>query len=197
MSRPRIRTIKPDCWADEAISPLSRDARLLFIVLVTFADDDGRFRDLPAQIIGHGYPEDADVTSRRVTAWMDELVLSGVVVRYEVDGKRYGTFPKWHNHQRINRFSPSKLPPYPGRDVTIVTHPSHDKPRAFSVSDHGVLTENSVSAHDGSVYVLSDRSPPDRECGEEGSTNSARAQATSEPSVMQFRGCGRERGEVA
>lgn len=194
MSRPRIRTVKPDCWADESISPLSRDARLLFIVLVTFADDDGRFRNLPAQIIGHGYPEDADVTSRKVGTWMDELVISGIVVRYTVGGKSYGTFPKWHNHQRINRYSPSKLPPYPGRDVTIVPHPSHDKPRASSVSDHGKLTESSVSAHDKLRVVLTDRSSPEGK-GREGSTNNARAQATPEPSVMQFTSCGRAGGE--
>jgi hypothetical protein len=195
MSRPRIRTVKPDCWSDEALSPLSRDARLLFIVLVTFADDDGRFRDLPAQIIGHGYPEDPDVTPRKVNAWMDELVVSGVVVRYEVDGKGYGTFPKWHNHQRINRYSPSKLPPHPGREVAIVPHPTHDKPRANSVSDHGELTENSVSAHDKLRVVLTEGSPPEGK-GREGSTNSARAQTPVRASEMQFRGCGRERGVV-
>lgn len=176
MSRPRIRTVKPDCWADEAISPLSRDARLLFIVLLTFADDDGRFRDLPAQIIGHGYPEDADATPRKINAWMDELVIGAIVVRYSVDGSRYGTFPKWHKHQRINRYSSSKLPAYPGQDVVVVPHPSHGRRPANSVSDHGELTENSVRTHDKVLHVLSEPSSPDRECGV-GSTNNARAQA--------------------
>lgn len=176
MSRPRIRTVKPDCWADEAISRLSRDARLLFVVLLTVADDDGRFRDLPAQIIGHGYPEDVDVTARKVNAWMGELVAGGILVRYEVDGSGYATFPNWHIHQRINRYLPSKLPSCPGPHVPIEPHPSHAKRREDSMSNQAQLTENSVRTHDKVLHVLTESSSPDRECGV-GSTNSARAQA--------------------
>lgn len=36
-SRPRIRTLKPECWQDEKIGQLSRDARLLFVGLITMA----------------------------------------------------------------------------------------------------------------------------------------------------------------
>lgn len=187
MSRLRIRSVKPDCWADESISPLSRDARLLFVVLLTFADDDGRFRNLPAQIIGHGYPEDEDVTVRKLGAWMSELVCGGIVVLYTVGASDYGTFPKWHKHQRINRYSPSKLPPYGGRDVAIVPHPTHDKRDEDSVRPHAQLTENSVRT----PCVLTESSPPDREYGEEGNNNGARAQATAGPSLMQFNRCGR------
>lgn len=162
MSRLRIRSLKPDCWGDEKISPLSRDARLLFVVLITFADDDGRFRDLPAQIIGHGYPEDIDVTPRKIGAWMDELEASGVVVRYEVDGKGYGTFPKWHKHQRINRWTKSVLPRCPRDAADVILH---DKDDVASVNAHGVLTEDSVSTHDKTTHALTESSSPDRECG--------------------------------
>lgn len=159
MSRPRIRSFKPDCWSDDAISPLSRDARLLFAVLVTFADDDGRFRDLPAQIIGHGYPEDDDVNARKVNAWVSELVGAGVVVRYTVDDRHYGTFPNWHTHQRINRYTPSSLPPCPRTPgVVIVQHPSHDKPRETSLNAHGEISEVSRSDQ----RELTKTSPPDR-----------------------------------
>lgn len=152
----RIRTLKPGCWADEEISSLSRDARLLFTVLITFADDDGRFRDLPAQIIGFGYPEDPGVTPRKIEAWMAELAATGIVWRYKAAGKQYATFPNWHRHQHINRYTPSRLPPVPLTDpVVIVPH----KSRAS-------LTEDSVSPHD----TLTERSLPDRERGEEGST---------------------------
>lgn len=157
MSRLRIRTIKPDCWADEAISPCSRDARLLFAVLITLADDDGRLRDLPAQIIGHGYPEDNDATARKVTAWMDELVATGIVVRYTAGGKGYATFPKWHKHQRINRYTRSHLPPCLTAGVVIVPHKSEEQ----SGSPHDGCDEDSMSSHG----AFTEDSRPDRECG--------------------------------
>jgi hypothetical protein len=165
MSRLRIRSLKPDCWGDEKIRPLSRDARLLFVVLLSFADDDGRFRDLPAQIIGHGYPEDTDVTARKVGQWMDELAAIGVLVRYEIDGKGYGTFPNWHKHQRINRWTRSELPRCPAGQLTpgvvIVRH----KEDAVSVNDHGEITEDSVRTHDKTLHAITEDSHPDREYG--------------------------------
>lgn len=148
MSRLRIRSIKPDCWADEAISPLSREARLLFVVLITFCDDDGRCRYMPSQIIGHGYLEDEDVTPADIERWIVELEASSVVVRYEVKGKHYATFPNWHKHQRINRHTPSTLPPCPRRaGVVIWPRKTHDKPDGTSLSPHDKLTEDSVSTH--------------------------------------------------
>lgn len=110
MSRPRIRTLKPENWADEAVGRVSRDARLLRDVLITFADDDGRWRHLPAAIIGHGYPYDEDVSAKLVRRWVDELVAEGIVIIYEHDAVAYGCFPKWHLHQQINKYSPSALP---------------------------------------------------------------------------------------
>lgn len=165
MSRQRIRSVKPDCWVDESISSLSRDARLLFMVLITFADDDGRFRDLPAQIIGHGYAEDSDVTAKKIGAWMDELVAAGVVLRYEVDGKAYATFPNWHVHQRINRWTASTLPRCTTSNGREIVRHKDDKGDEPSRSPHGLITESSVSAHDKPTYTLSEPSRPDRECG--------------------------------
>jgi hypothetical protein len=140
----RIRTIKPALWCDEEIRSCSRDARLLCVVLITFADDDGRWHNLPRLIGGFGYPEDDDATPRKITAWTDELAATGVLVRYEVNGNPYATFPNWHAHQRINRYTPSTLPPCPPTPgVVIVPHKSHDKLTDPSVNDPGVVTESS------------------------------------------------------
>jgi hypothetical protein len=76
--RPRIRTIKPEMWADEKVGQLSRDARLLFVGLITMADDEGRLRGCPAAILGHVFPYDDDALrkldgmacgDRRRAAW--------------------------------------------------------------------------------------------------------------------------------
>src|SRR3712207_884928 len=98
MSRPRIRTIKPELWADERIGALSRDARLLLIGLVTMADDEGRLRALPAAILGHCFPYDDDAP-RKLSKWLREITDSGAVIAYTVDGKPYIAFRHWKRHQ--------------------------------------------------------------------------------------------------
>lgn len=138
MSRPRIRTLKPDNWADEAVGAISRDARLLRDVLVTFADDDGRWRHLPARIIGHGYPYDDDVTAAKIKRWTGELIRVGLVIVYEIGGVDYGCFPRWHAHQRINRYTPSSLPACDDPRVVL---------RESSSTSHAQLSEDSSTAH--------------------------------------------------
>jgi hypothetical protein len=107
--RPRIRTLKPEMWADEKIGALTRDARLLFVGLITMADDEGRFRALPSGILGHVFPYDEDA-SRRLEKWMRELETQGLVLRYEADGFTYGSLNGWGRHQKINRPTASSLP---------------------------------------------------------------------------------------
>jgi len=43
----RIRTIKPEFPHSESMGRVSRDARLLFVMLFTIVDDEGRARRHP------------------------------------------------------------------------------------------------------------------------------------------------------
>jgi hypothetical protein len=139
--RPRIRTIKPEMWSDEKIGQLSRDARLLFVGLITMADDEGRLRALPAAILGHVFPYDADATAARLTKWMDELCASGLVVTYTVADRPYAVLPGWSKHQKINRANPSELPPCPF-NVTDVSRTCHGSITDSSVKTHGVVSDD-------------------------------------------------------
>lgn len=105
----RIRTIKPDFWGSGDIKPLSRDARLLFVGLISMADDEGRFLGALNAINGFVYPND-DLPTAKVRRWLGELVDGGIVHLYECDGVTYGCLPSWHKHQAINRPSESKYP---------------------------------------------------------------------------------------
>lgn len=116
MSRPRIRSLKPELWQDERVGRLSRDARLLLIGLVTMADDEGRLRALPATILGHVFPYDQDAP-RKLTGWLHEISESGVILCYEHDDLPYVAFRHWARHQRINRATPSPLPAPPDQGV--------------------------------------------------------------------------------
>jgi hypothetical protein len=136
VTRPRIRSIKPETWHDEKIGPCSRDARLLFWVLVTMADDEGRLRATQSMILGHGYPYDIEAP-KRLSKWLEELEATGAILRYTVDSKPYIAFRHWRRHQRINRATKSCLPTPPDRIVLMEN----------SVNDHGAFTNGSVNEH--------------------------------------------------
>jgi hypothetical protein len=105
----RIRSLKPSFWSDEAVADLSRDARLLLIGLISFADDDGRFLASTSAIAGYIYPHD-DLSTVKIRKWLDEIASVGIIRLYTVNRREYGHFPKWSTHQRINKPQPSTLP---------------------------------------------------------------------------------------
>lgn len=114
---PRIRTLKPEVHQHERIGRLSDKARLLFFGLVTLADDEGRFRALPSVVLGHVFPYDAAVTPARLAKLLAEVEASGTLLLYAVDGVPYGAFRNWRDHQRIDKPTPSELPPPPDAAV--------------------------------------------------------------------------------
>lgn len=118
VSRARIRTIKPELWQDERIGDLSRDARLLFVGLVTMADDEGRLRALPAGILGHVFPYDQDAP-KKLDGWLSEVEATGMIVGYQNGGRPYMAFRNWARHQKINRASDSVLPPPPNDAIRV------------------------------------------------------------------------------
>jgi hypothetical protein len=113
MGRTRIRTIKPVIWEHEKLGRLSRDERLLFIVLITMADDDGRLRALPRQIIGHGYSHDR-ISERQVEKWLGSLERNQLITRYGTGREVFLAIRGFRKHQRINRYTASVLPSPPG-----------------------------------------------------------------------------------
>lgn len=106
----RIRTIKPAFWGDEKTSHLTREARLLFIGLISMADDQGRFLASHAAIAGYVFPNDEDITPKRLAAWLEEITASKMVIVYHCGHIRYGVIPNYSKHQAINRPTPSTLP---------------------------------------------------------------------------------------
>lgn len=110
----RIRTIKPEMWQDERLASVSIPSRLLFVMLISTADDAGRFRAAGPLLRGALFPwDEASVKSDDVAAWLAELAGQGLVRVYEVGGVTYGDLPKWQKHQRIDNAARSLLPPHP------------------------------------------------------------------------------------
>lgn len=115
MSRPRIRTVKPEMRKDERYGRMTRDARELFNGMITIADDEGRFRALSSSLVDL-FPYDDDAP-RLLKKWVAEIKDSGMVLFYIVEGVPYGAFRNWRRHQRINKPIPSELPAPPDPEV--------------------------------------------------------------------------------
>jgi hypothetical protein len=109
----RIRSLKPELWLSPQVMNLSHSARLMFVGLITQADDDGRgladVRRLKAAI----FPGD-DITTLQVSAWLAECKDQALAALY--DAAPHGSLYQltgWH-HQKIKKPLPSQYPPPPG-----------------------------------------------------------------------------------
>lgn len=109
----RIRTIKPEFWTDDLIGSLARDHRLLFIATWNLADDEGLLRWSAPYLKGAVFPYDDDIGIADVESAMETLVGARVVFPY-LGGRsqqKLAYVVNFHKHQKVNRPSPSKLPP--------------------------------------------------------------------------------------
>ena len=95
----RKRFLTPDIWSDAFIAKLSPQERLLFIGMITLADDEGRLRASPSYLKGEIFPEDA-LTEQEVGALRDRLARrKSSVYLYKVAGMSFVLLPKWCKYQ--------------------------------------------------------------------------------------------------
>jgi hypothetical protein len=107
----RIRTIKPEFPQSESMGRVSRDARLCFVNLFTIVDDAGRTRGSSRLLASLLYPYDEDAGSL-MEGWLDELERETCIARYEAEGNCYLQISNWLKHQKIDKPSLSRLPPF-------------------------------------------------------------------------------------
>lgn len=109
---PRIRSIKPQFFSDEKVGKLTRDARLLFIGIWCWSDDEGIIIWLPEYLRSIIFPYDG-FTVQEVQALMKQLTNKKMVRAYRTKrnhGETYAQVVNFNVHQRINRPQPSSLP---------------------------------------------------------------------------------------
>lgn len=105
----RIRSIKPEFWTDEKVVELSPFARLLFIGLWNFADDEGRMIYSPTRIKLQILPAD----SANVSELIGEIRGKSLVTVYAVDGIEYLQIVGFAKHQKVDKRQQSKYPSPP------------------------------------------------------------------------------------
>ena len=111
---PRIRSIKPEFWKSEVVGRCSILARLTFIGMWNFADDDGRGRGSDSYLYGEIHAYSKAGTRRRFKSALKELEESNLVEFYKDDrGCAYYWIKGFNSHQKIDHPKPSRLPPPP------------------------------------------------------------------------------------
>lgn len=98
----RIRTIRPEFYQSESVGSMAWKARLVFINLWSYVEDNGVNLDNPRLFRGQCMPYDDSVLDDIEDAFA-ELEQCGSIIRYERDGKRLlfvPGFEKWQNIQR-------------------------------------------------------------------------------------------------
>lgn len=152
----RIRTIKPEFPQSESMGRVSREARLLFILLWTLCDDEGRTRAASRMLASLLYPYDDDAP-QLIDGWLAELERENCIRRYVVDGCTYLEVCNWLTHQKIDRPGKSKLPPFSesSRALANPREPSSLDQGRDQGKDHGEERESGARAPAPSKRVRS------------------------------------------
>ncbi len=112
----RIRTVKPEFWTDERVGEVSPNARLLFIGTWNFADDHGGIDRSAKQLKAQVFPYDQIDCEPLV----QELLVVGLLVEYEANGKKYLHIKGFAQHQKVEK---------PGKPRVPIYEPSVSPPR--------------------------------------------------------------------
>ena len=105
----RKRMIDPSFWTDEKLGECSIQERLLFMGLISHADDEGYGRANPKLLRSSIFPYD-DLRASDFEKWLSNLGGLNLVVLYTVNGQAYYYLPNFTKHQTINKPTKSDLP---------------------------------------------------------------------------------------
>ena len=152
----RIRTVKPEFWTSEQVMECSPLARLAFIGMWNFCDDNGVHPASCKTLKAEVFPGD-DLTAADVQSLVNELLQQRLLAEFHAESRRWWFVTGWH-HQLINRPSKSRypLPPRPA-PLPKAAGPEADQDQPETSSTPRSLTEDSVSPHG----VFTERSLPE------------------------------------
>lgn len=142
----RKRMLSPDIWESESFSLLSDQAKIVFIGLISLADDDGRGKANPAFIKSTLFPYDEKRRVADIKSALSEIARCMSTQFYSVDGNDYYFMKNWKKWQKIDKPSKSKLPAPPDSGVGALYTESEDfqKFDEYSTNTRRILDEQST-----------------------------------------------------
>ena len=114
----RIRTIKPEFFTSEQIVECSTSARLLFVGLWCFCDDNGVHPASAKRLKMEVFPGDA-ITDDEIGTLVDELINNRLLIEFNHKHERFWSVTGWKKHQKIDKPS-TKYPTSDDKNSTII-----------------------------------------------------------------------------
>lgn len=146
----RKRMIDPNFWIDEKLGECSITERLLFMGLISNADDEGYGRANSKLVKAMIFPYD-DFTSDEIENWLLKLNSSKIITLFVYNGQTYYYLPNFLNYQVINRPTKSSLPHFDTEGVELIEEEqkeaTHTQLTEHSVNTHTQFSEGSVNTH--------------------------------------------------
>ncbi len=143
----RIRCVKPEFWTSEQVISCSQLARLAFIGLWSFCDDNGVHAASYVRLKAEVFPGDS-ISIDEIKHLISELINNNLLREYSVDEKSYWIVTGWKQHQRIDK--PTYKYPLPQSSLRKLDD--------HSTNSLGNLADNSTSSR----RLVDKSSPPDR-----------------------------------
>ena len=108
----RIRSIKPEFFTSEVVASLPLSARLTFIGLWTYVDDNGVGLDNERLILAAVWPLEDDVVQavQRTREDLRSLSRAGLVSRYKNPPRRFIHITSWEEHQKVSHPRKQRYP---------------------------------------------------------------------------------------
>lgn len=113
---PRKRMISPELWSSEGFGALSTFAKVVYVGLISSADDEGRGRCKPSLLRSTLFPYDERLRTSDIDRALEEIEQHTSTTLYTSDGQRYYCLRNWKKWQKIDKPSRSQIPPPPGED---------------------------------------------------------------------------------
>ena len=108
----RIRSIHFNACKSEKLQAASAEAERCYWRLLPHCDDEGRAEDDPRNLRSEMFPiAEPPLPADVVDGWLEELCKLELIVRYEINGKRYLQVTRWHDYQKPQHPKESVIPP--------------------------------------------------------------------------------------
>lgn len=137
----RKRMLSPEIWENEDVSEMSVLARLLFIGMISNADDYGKGKANPRLLKSKVFTFDDGITTDDVKDCLKEIAVHTSTVFYQNESNVYYQLVSWSDWQTVNRPSPSKIPDFD--DVSSVRQIEYS-----SSTCGGTFSDDSVNTHE-------------------------------------------------
>jgi len=119
----RKRMINPGIWTSEQVAGLTLRQRLLYIGLISNADDAGKLKGSAAYVKSIIFPYDS-IPPSVIETDLVRIAKSALIERYKTGVNWYIRHPNWCRHQYIQKPQPSVIPDPPGGSPIAVTEQS-------------------------------------------------------------------------